>query len=143
MNFKILALTVLAFSVAGCQSQGVVTRTNGGSFVIKNGQTTVASGQRTKLFFNHAINPDCSSATIPSIRIVDEPKHGRITIVGGTDYVYFPATNPRSACNSKRVAGQYVYYTSDLNFVGDDTFTYEWYPATGGAVHVNATMHVR
>ena len=143
MNLRFCALAVLGLSVAGCHQTGIVSRENGGTFIVKNLETTYASGQRTRLFFNAAINPDCSPAPREKVRVVDPPKHGSITLVPGSDYPYFVASNPRSACNTRRVEGEFVYYTPDANYTGEDRFTYEGYLPTGGGGRVNMLAHIR
>jgi hypothetical protein len=61
----------------------------------------VASGGKLRLDFLYSINPDCTSIGFATVRIVEQPRHGRITVDNGTGFTNFPASNPRAECNKR------------------------------------------
>jgi hypothetical protein len=87
--------------------------------------TTVAAGVTKTLGFAYAVNPDCSSRGVPTIWMVQAPQHGTARVLPRTDFAQFPAANPLSACNTKKVSGIAVDYTSTGGFVGTDTMVFE------------------
>jgi hypothetical protein len=60
-----------------------------------------AAGAKLRLDFLYSINPDCTSIGFATIRVVDQPRHCRITIDNGTGFTNFPASNPRTECNKR------------------------------------------
>ena len=68
-------------------------------------QRYVLSGATVQLGFFCSINPDCTAAGIPTVRITQPPEHGRVTVSRTRGFCYFQRPNPRRACNRRRVEG--------------------------------------
>jgi hypothetical protein len=137
------ALSVLGLS--GCVSQNQVTLAapppaprpimaaappvqNGGPRTINR---TVATGTTALLDEGWSINPDCTSRTVPIIRVLQQPAHGTARVSTRDDYPHFPPVNPRSACNTIRLPAAILDYTPTQGFVGPDLLSYEIITGTG------------
>ena len=81
---------------------------------------TVPSGTNQRIDFLASVNPDCSSIGTPTVRLVTGPDHGVVTTDKARDFLPFPKSNPRSRCNSRRVAGLKLFYRSKSAFFGVD-----------------------
>jgi hypothetical protein len=66
------------------------------------------------------IQPDCTSGTLPTIRLATPPEHGKVAIkkakVNATNY---------KQCLALEVTGYVGFYHSTPNYVGTDTFVLE------------------
>ena len=102
-----------------------------------------ASGKQIKLNFFNSTNPDCSSSGDPTVRIAQEPQHGRILVSAGRDFPSFSQNNVRSACNTRRVAGRAVNYVSERGYVGSDSALVEVFFTSGHAYRMYYTIQVR
>jgi hypothetical protein len=94
-------------------------------------QRYVPSGQSVKLTFVAAVNPDCSPAGMPTVRVTQGPQHGRVNLVRGRDFVYFQPSNIRSVCNQRRVSGIGIHYQSQRGYTGYDAVGLEVFFPTG------------
>jgi hypothetical protein len=81
----------------------------------------VASDQKLRLDFLYRLNPDCTSAGFATVRIIEPPRHGRITVENGTGFTNFPQSNQRYECNKSRSDGVIVMYEPDSGFTGTDS----------------------
>lgn len=81
---------------------------------------SVPSGVNRQIDFLASVNPDCSPIGLPTVRLIDGPSHGVLTTDKGRDFMTFPRSNPRHACNKRRVAGLKVFYQPEQGFVGVD-----------------------
>jgi hypothetical protein len=81
----------------------------------------VASEQKLRLDFLYSLNPDCTSMGFATVRIIEQPKHGMITIENGTGFPAFPQTDPRFECNKRRSDGVVVIYEPESGFTGTDS----------------------
>lgn len=144
-KFKpLLAPLAIAAIISGCAPTPRVVISNGGSQISIDRSITVASGQPTKLAFQVALNPDCSQIQPGTVtREAQAPAHGRLEFRKTEDFTNFPASNPRSQCNSRRVQGVAIYYHPDKGFTGSDAFAYDLFTNTGGQIRSNVTANVR
>jgi Domain of Unknown Function with PDB structure (DUF3857)/Transglutaminase-like superfamily len=94
---------------------------------------TAAVDQTLLADFLYAINPDCSSIDIASVRTLEAPQHGKLTIAKGSGFSNFPQDNPRHACDRRRSEGMLMYYRPAPGFQGADSVTVEVIFADGGA----------
>jgi hypothetical protein len=108
-----------SLALCGCQSTGA-TRT-----------LTVPVGEERKIDYYYAINPDCSSLGSATIRVIAPPANGRIAIREGTDFPNFQTNNPRSECNTRRVASTQVWYIPNPGFLGTDSASVDIISASG------------
>jgi hypothetical protein len=73
--------------------------------------------------FLYDINPDCSVIGVPTVRIVEQPKSGKVTIQNGTGFPAFPSSNSRFKCNQSRSDGATISYVPDPGYTGADSIT--------------------
>ena len=90
-----------------------------------------------------AIDPDCTAHPGSTLAIVAPPAHGAVQVVEEGVYVAFPAGNPRSACNSRKVPGRKVYYTANDGYFGHDKVVLEGASDDGHIRHVTIDVDVR
>jgi hypothetical protein len=79
--------------------------------------------QPLQVDFLYSINPDCTSIGVASVRSIEEPKHGKLTIGKGSGFSNFAKDNPRQACNRRRSEGTLMYYRPDPGYLGPDSLT--------------------
>jgi hypothetical protein len=103
----------------------------------------VASGRSVVLNFVHSINPDCSSAGDPDVRLVKAPEHGVVAIVSGEGFANYAKDNVRAKCNGKRVHGVNVSYKSSPGYTGTDAFELLSMSPTGFAWEIVYRVDVR
>lgn len=101
------------------------------------------SGVPITLFQASSTNPDCSANGIPTIRVTQDPQHGRITITRGGVFAYFSPSNARSACNKRRVPGVIARYVSQRGYTGTDTAAIEVFFPSGQAGRTSYFISVR
>ena len=87
---------------------------------------TIVNGERQRIDFYVALNPDCTPQGYVTARIVTPPVHGELTTERGVDYPNYPKENQRYQCNLKKSPLINVYYKSNPGYVGADTATIEW-----------------
>src|ERR1700709_923803 len=90
----------------------------------------VGSGGHVTLWEVTALNPDCSSNGPVTFKIIKSPTHGDMNIASTGVFPTYPPNNLRHVCNSRRVPGQRVSYTSRAGYSGMDLVEFETiYPA--------------
>jgi hypothetical protein len=100
------------------------------------------SGEKHRMIFAYALNPDCSSMGYPVIKMVKQPEHGTIAIEHGEEYPVFPKESALAVCNSAKVPVTYLFYTSEPNFKGLETLSYDAIRANGAFVHREFEINV-
>lgn len=85
----------------------------------------VPSGTAQPIFPLLFLSPDCKSMGPASLGLLRSPRYGRVTIEKGQDYPVYPAADPRSVCNARKLPSQRIVYTSDPGFVGEDDVALE------------------
>lgn len=103
-----VALLLMPATVATSQSRTVERTAKGPS----------AKDIRVGVYLN--VRPDCSSGTLPSIRLIAPPANGTISVKRGK----ITATNYKQ-CMALQVPGFVALYRSKANFTGIDTLTLE------------------
>jgi hypothetical protein len=147
-----LAIVLPVILLAGCgqANKPIVVNaapapviSNQGSEVAGTRTMAVMSGAKLKVQFYTAINPDCTTIPNNSARPVKQPTHGTMTIKTADDFATFVATNPRSACNTRRVSGTLIEYQSAPGFKGTDTLAYDVFTSSGAVAHNSVTINVK
>ena len=93
----------------------------------------VAADHKLRLDFLYSINPDCTSIGFASVRVIEQPQHGRITVENGTGFTNFPAANPRAECNKRRSDGVAIIYEPEPGYTGSNSVDFETIYATGSS----------
>jgi len=102
----------------------------------------VASGRPLLLYQAYSTNPDCSSAGTVALRIAQAPEHGRVSIRQAGVFPRFPESNPRNACNRRRVSGVEATYVSQRGYLGPDFVVLEALFPAGRGVSVRLPIRV-
>jgi hypothetical protein len=102
----------------------------------------VASGRPLQLYHAYATNPDCSSAGAVVLRIVQGPAHGRVSVHQAGVFPNFPPSNPRNACNRRRVRGVEATYVSQRGYLGPDFVVLQVLFPAGREVNVSVPINV-
>lgn len=90
----------------------------------------VPSGKPLMLYRATSVNPDCSASGVVTMRIMEAPEHGRITIRRARLFPTYPESNPRHHCNQRRVESVQAVYTSHRDYTGSDHMAIEiFFPA--------------
>jgi hypothetical protein len=112
------------------------------SIVSAQADKVVASGKPLQLYQAYATNPDCSSAGTVVVRVAQPPAHGRISIRQTGVFPNFPAVNPRSACNRRRVPGVQAIYISERGYTGADLVVLQALFPAGRGLNITTSIHV-
>ncbi|HEV7383590.1 MAG TPA: hypothetical protein VGN89_01840 [Phenylobacterium sp.] len=90
-----------------------------------------------------SIDPDCSEHPGYTLSVVEPPTHGEVKVVAEPVYMAFPLSNPRAACNARKVPGRQAYYTAVPGFSGHDRVVLEGATEDGTMRHVTIDVDVR
>jgi hypothetical protein len=101
------------------------------------------SGQRQWLQSFYAIDAECTSLGLPTLRVAKAPRHGRVSIEQSVALADVDKGDARSACNGKSVPATVIFYTSDPGFVGDDHAEFERIGVRGAYAYQVFTIKVR
>lgn len=145
MASKLLALAALTTLCTGAVAQDAgedeaLTR------ALKPTELTrfAASGERTRIVFGYSLNPSCASAGKIVVKVLKKPQHGEITVRTEDGFANFAADNVRAKCNSVPAPVTAVYYTSEPDFVGEDSAqVLVLYAGSGAANLDNVSVLVR
>jgi len=88
-------------------------------------------GKPLILYRTASANPDCTSAGEVVIRVTEAPRYGRVSISRSGVFLNFPASNPRSVCNHRRIPGTVATYVAQRGYAGPDSLSLEAIYPTG------------
>jgi hypothetical protein len=113
------SVAAVSFAIASpaalAQTQTVVPQTQ---TVDRNAKGPTAKSIQVGVYLN--VQPDCTSGTLPAIRLVDPPANGTVSIKRGK----VTATNYKQ-CLALEVPAFVAFYQSKADFVGTDVITLE------------------
>ena len=101
-----------------------------------------ASGKPLRLGDVYDVDPDCSAVAGITIRLLIAPAHGQFTSRPGMVFPQFPASNPDSVCNGRRVLGSQQTYISRPGYTGPDSIDFEIIFPNGEARHIHVPIRV-
>ena len=120
LRIRLLITALLFFSVWPVAAQEVSTPPT---------NRIALSGERMRIGFSYALNPDCSSMGQVKSRLLEQPKNGAVEIVTETGFTSYVKDDPKSKCNEKQSDIQSYYYKSKEDFKGKDKLVIEvFYP---------------
>jgi hypothetical protein len=90
-----------------------------------NPARVVLNGKPLKVDSFGSLNPECGSTGSTSVRVIEQPRSGRVDIRSGMDYPRFNKDNIRAHCNMKRAPSTLVFYVPTPGYKGPDTFQVE------------------
>jgi hypothetical protein len=119
-----ISVTILAGCIA-VAPRDVAPRPDIAPIAAKTINKAALSGtvqQFTNYFY---LNPDCTTEGVPTVRVVEAPVHGKITLEEGLGYPSFSKDNQRYECNKHKSQMIKVMYQSDVGYVGPDAVKLE------------------
>lgn len=136
MKISIISFVVIASSAlsAGCVTQsadGVMNRSH---------TITAVSGERTRIKKSWHLEPDCSSAAVPTVRVMQPPKNGNVETVA--EKTFPNAGGAYAKCNTKKVESAMSYYQSKSGYVGKDKVVLRESFRDGKVVDMNIDINV-
>lgn len=121
---QLSTLLISVYCCTGCADQA--SSAQHPSYSLHKG---VHSGLKERVDFYYSVLPTCEIAGYPDVRIRKAPVRGKVSIEKGEGYPTFAKDNVRWDCNRKLVGSTQVYYQSNSEFHGNDSFTIEvWFP---------------
>jgi hypothetical protein len=99
--------------------------------------------QKLRLDFLYKILPGCSSAGQLTVRVLEQPQHGTISIEKGKAFTDFPKDDERVACNSRESNGTLVFYQPGADYRGADSLTLYVVSPLGDAVTRHYAIDVK
>jgi hypothetical protein len=102
-----------------------------------------AAGEKLRVEFLYAIEPDCSSMGATSVRVLEPPQHGRLIVENGQGFTSFEKDNQRYGCNTRRSDGTFVFYQPEAGYAGADAVTLDIIFPTGQASKRRYAIDVR
>ncbi len=118
-----ILLVALMFSAFTSSAQAANTQTV---------NKTALAGQTINLMNYATVNPDCTAGDPVTIKITEQPSHGKAVESNSDVFPSFPPTNPRFVCNRMKFPSTLVQYTAPEGFSGTDVVTVELFTASGG-----------
>jgi hypothetical protein len=106
--------------------------------------TRVATAeQKLQLDFIHYIFPDCKSVGPVTVRVLEQPQHGVLSIEYGQAFTDFPADDKRAACNARESKGTLVFYQPNADYRGADSITVSALSESGHALTRHYAIDVK
>jgi hypothetical protein len=102
-----------------------------------------AAEQKLRLDFLYKILPGCSSAGPLTVRVLEQPQHGTLSIEKGKASTDFPKDDGRAACNTRQSDGTLVFYQSGADYRGADSLTLYVVSPLGDAVTRHYAIDVK
>jgi hypothetical protein len=103
----------------------------------------VAANQTLRLEFLYSINPDCSSIGLATVRILEEPKHGKITVANEAGFTNFQRDDLRYECNKQKSEGVAIRYQPEAGYTGTDSVSVDVIFASGSSSKRRYSIEVK
>ncbi|MCJ2012601.1 hypothetical protein [Methylobacterium sp. J-076] len=85
-------------------------------------QRMVPRGEARTIAFYASLFPDCSSQGPVVIRLLSQPRHGRVTVEEAQSFPQYAPSSPLAECNGRKVPGKRMVYQGEDGFEGLDSF---------------------
>ena len=103
----------------------------------------IPSDQKRRIDFIYWLEPDCTTPELPVLRIIEQPRNGKVTVERSTGFTNFPQSNPRHECNRRKSDGVSLVFEPAPRFVGIESITVEILLPSGHAVKRHYTIEVK
>lgn len=130
MRAVIPLLFVAPLMLAGCverRPDGIIARSDSSTGSVTNAHFVrdfaVATGQPGIVNTWFMLNPDCSVAGQVSVRVLEMPVHGTVTIEPGAYYSNYAVGDQRRVCNLQPRQGVRAIYHPARDALGADRFS--------------------
>jgi hypothetical protein len=98
---------------------------------------------KLQLDFFYLVQVDCSSVGRTSVKIIEQPQHGKLSIETGKASTDFPAGDQRRACNDRQSDGTFAFYEPNSDYHGADSVTLSIAPPLGAARTQHYSIQVK
>jgi hypothetical protein len=98
---------------------------------------------KLQLDFFYLVQVDCSSVGRTSVKIIEQPQHGTLSIEDGKASADFPASDQRHACNGRQSDGTFAFYEPNSDYRGADSVTLSITPPLGAARTQHYSIEVK
>ena len=96
------------------------------------------SGKPVQLSYHASTHNDCTPAPPPTIRVIESPKFGMLTVRRGE-----VQTDRIAGCPGLKTPVQVVFYLARVNYTGLDHAKYEVMPESGVVATYDVTITVK
>jgi len=110
---------------------------------IASNQKVAASGQPLVLARISSISPNCASVGSSSVQLLGRPAHGQFAVQQIRAQGRYPAGNPRSKCNGRKLPMQQLTYVSTPGYQGPDVVQFQIVYPNGTADRVRIPLLVK
>ena len=102
-----------------------------------------AAEQKLRMEFFYALQYNCTSVGKSTVVVLEQPRHGAVSIENGKAYTDFPQGDPRSACNAFPADGTLVFYQPNADYHGADSMTLSVLVPAAGATTRHYSIDVK
>jgi hypothetical protein len=96
------------------------------------------SDKPVQLSYHASAHKNCTAAPLPTIRVIEAPKSGTLTVRGAV-----LKTDKVAGCPALKTAAQVVFYLAHAGYVGPDHVKYEVTSANGEVATNDVTIVVK
>ena len=96
------------------------------------------SGKPLQLSYHASAHKNCTAAPLPTIRVIEAPKSGTLTVRGAV-----LKTDKLAGCPGLKTPAQVVFYLAHAGYVGPDHVKYEVTSANGEVATNDVTIVVK
>jgi hypothetical protein len=103
----------------------------------------VAAEVKSRIQFLVSLQGDCSSSGRTTVRVLEPPQHGKLTIEYGQATSGYPKDSQLYNCNTRKSDGVLIFYESHPEYLGPDSVTlYAIFPS-GNASKYHHSIDVK
>lgn len=106
-------------------------------------QRMVPRGEARTIAFYTSLFPDCSSQGAVVVRLLTQPRHGRVTLEDAQSFPQYAAASPLAECNARKVPGRRMIYEGEAGYEGSDAFRVLVINADGTGYESDVQVSVR
>ena len=112
----------------------------GGAFAQTANYTSVdaIAGSQVQVGYHGTVNKNCTAAPIPTIRVLEPPSFGTLSVKTGTI-----TTDRVSGCERLQVPALILFYTAKQGYAGNDKVVYGVADAKGQVNTYDVTIRVK
>ncbi|GJE36300.1 hypothetical protein [Methylobacterium persicinum] len=106
-------------------------------------QRMVPRGEARTIAFYTSLFPDCSPQGPVVVRLLTQPRHGRVSLEDAQSFPLYAASSPLAECNAHKVPGRRMIYEGEAGYEGTDAFRVLVINADGTGYESDVQISVR
>jgi hypothetical protein len=103
----------------------------------------VAAEVKSRIQFLFQLQGDCSPSGRTTVRVLEPPQHGKLTIEYGQATTTYPKDSQLYDCNTKKSDGVLIFYESQPEYLGPDSVTFYAIFPNGNATTYHHSIDVK